>query len=59
MYLDEDIFNILYNEGLTNNLDIIKFNGLQVRGLISFSYIKFHFNKTKFYLNIFIIYLIY
>jgi glycosyltransferase involved in cell wall biosynthesis len=36
MYLDEDIFNILYNEGLTNNLDIIKFNGLQVRGLNNF-----------------------
>ena len=36
MYLDKDIFNFLYNEGLTNNLDIIKFNGLQVRGLNNF-----------------------
>ena len=36
MYLDKDIFNTLYNKGLTNNLDIIKFNGLQVRGLNNF-----------------------
>jgi glycosyltransferase involved in cell wall biosynthesis len=36
MYLDKDIFNILYNEGLANNLDIIKFTGLKVRGLNNF-----------------------
>jgi glycosyltransferase involved in cell wall biosynthesis len=36
MYLDKDIFNILYNEGLANNLDIIKFTGLEVRGLNNF-----------------------
>ena len=36
MYLDGDIFDVLYNEGNNNNLDIVKFNGIQVRGINNF-----------------------
>ena len=36
MYLDGDIFDVLYNEGNNNNLDIVKFNGIHVRGINNF-----------------------
>ena len=46
MYLNTDIFDVLYNEGKTNNLDIIKFNGIQVRGINNF--FKYKLKKINF-----------
>ena len=46
MFLDRDVFDIIYKVADKNNLDIVKFNGIQVKGIDNF--FKNRLNKILF-----------
>ena len=56
MFLDRDVFEVIYNEAIERNFDIVKFNGIEVKGIENFFKNKYYKILYTNYNNNFILY---